>query len=64
MNKAELIKDTKYALELLENEHDKCGGFDEYPQFCEEMLKEIIPQLSNKTLQHVKNKALKECNLI
>ncbi|RXZ78004.1 hypothetical protein EBB07_28505 [Paenibacillaceae bacterium] len=40
--------DLHKALNRLEKEIDKPGGFNEYAQFCEELLLELLPHLTAK----------------
>lgn len=50
MTKAELIEYAKYCNDELAFEHLN-GGFSEYPNFAEDMLRELLPRLSVKNLR-------------
>jgi hypothetical protein len=52
LSKDEKVKRIGKMLEAL-NEEEAYGGFNEYSQFCGEMLKELIPFLPHKALDYL-----------
>lgn len=48
--KAKIQKQAINMLEALGNEHNE-GGFNEFPQFCEETLTDLIKTMTGKQLE-------------
>lgn len=52
LNKNEKVKIVQKMLSAL-SEEEMYGGFNEYPQFCEEALETLIPLLPHKALDYL-----------